>query len=64
MAREITLADHAECWCQEQGKEVPPRDTDPWQAMYEAWVEWAFFDLHGQGGEPRAATTIPTPHES
>ena len=53
MARKMTLADHAECWCREQGKEVPPRDTDQWQAMYEAWVEWAFSDLHGDGGESR-----------
>ena len=48
MAREMTLADHAECWCREQGKEVPPRDTDQWQAMYEAWATWAFADLHSE----------------
>jgi hypothetical protein len=42
----MTLADHAEAWWQEQGKEVPVRNTDQWQQMYETWVEWAFSDLH------------------
>ena len=43
---EMTLADHAEAWWREQGKKVPPPDTDEWRAMYEAWVAWAFGDLH------------------
>ena len=45
---EMTLADHAEAWWREQGKEVPSRDTDEWQAMYETWVAWAFADLHDE----------------
>jgi hypothetical protein len=48
---EMTLADHAEAWWREKGKTVPPRDTAEWQAMYETWVEWAFFDLHGEQGK-------------
>ena len=48
MASEMTLADHAEAWWKEQGNEVPPRGTNEWQQMYEAWVEWAFADLHGE----------------
>ena len=49
---EMTLADHAEAWQKEQGKEVPPRGTKQWRKMYETWVEWAFSDL-----------TSPTPTE-
>ena len=45
---EMTLADHAEYWCREQGKQVPARDTAEWQAMYEAWATWAFSDLRGE----------------
>lgn len=63
MGKEMTLADHAEHWCREQGKDVPPRDSDEWQAMYETWAVWAFSDLHGNGSEPRAATPILIPHE-
>ena len=59
MAREMTLAEHAEYWSREQGKEVPPRDTDQWQSMYETWVEWAFSDLHGHGSEPRKRILSP-----
>jgi hypothetical protein len=44
----MTLADHAEAWWKEQGKEVPARNTEEWQQMYETWVEWAFSDLHGE----------------
>ena len=29
MGKEMTLADHAEHWCREQGKDVPPRDSRP-----------------------------------
>ena len=32
MAKEMTLADHAEAWWREQGHEVPARDSDEWQA--------------------------------
>ena len=42
---EMTLADHAEAWCQENGNEVPPKDTPEWDAMYESWVNWAFRDF-------------------
>jgi len=44
----MTLAEHAEAWWKEQGKEVPPRGTEEWQEMYETWVEWAFADLHSE----------------
>ena len=30
----MTLAEHAECWWREQGKEVPPSNTDEWREMY------------------------------
>jgi hypothetical protein len=49
---EMTLADHAEAWQREQGKEVPAHDTDEWKAMYEAWATWAFSDLHGEEKRP------------
>jgi hypothetical protein len=47
MAQQMTLADHADAWWREQGKEVPSRDTAEWQQMYEAWATWAFADLRG-----------------
>ena len=50
---EMTLAEHAEAWWREKGKKVPRRDTDKWRQMYEAWVAWAFADLHGQD-KPRS----------
>ena len=43
---EMTLGDHAEAWWREQGKEVPPRDTNQWMTMYESWVVWAFGNLY------------------
>ena len=48
---EMTLADHAEYWQREQGKQVPARDTKEWQEMYETWATWAFSNLRGE--EPR-----------
>ena len=45
---EMTLADHAEYWCREQGKQVPARDTKEWQEMYETWATWAFSNLRGE----------------
>lgn len=39
---QMTLAEHAEAWQREQGKEVPDRDTEAWQTMYEQWVDFAF----------------------
>ena len=45
MAKELTLGDHAELWWQEQGNEVPARNTDAWREMYERWATWAFADL-------------------
>lgn len=41
----MTLADHAEAWTREQGKEVPERDTPEWEVMYEAWIDYAFADF-------------------
>src|SRR5258708_6561188 len=41
----LTLADHAELWCQEKGRELPARGTPEWTAMYEAWHAFAFKDL-------------------
>ena len=41
----LTLADHAELWCQEQGRNLPPRYTPEWTAMYEAWHAFAFRDF-------------------
>jgi hypothetical protein len=41
----LTLADHAELWCQERGGEPPPRCTPEWTAMYEAWHSFAFRDF-------------------
>jgi hypothetical protein len=48
MAKEMMLADHAEAWWREQGKEVPSRGTEEYQQMYEAWATWAFADLHSE----------------
>jgi len=39
------LADIAEDWQRANGKPVPPRDTPEWQAMYEAWIDYAFADF-------------------
>jgi len=41
----MTLADHAEYWWSEQGRQVPPHDTPEWQAMYEEWIDFAFADF-------------------
>lgn len=38
----LTLADHAELWWDEQGHNVPERDTQEWQTMYSEWIEFAF----------------------
>jgi hypothetical protein len=38
----MTLADHAEAWWRESGKEVPPRETAAWREMYESWIGFAF----------------------
>lgn len=45
VGKEMTLADHAEAWWEEQGNRVPKRDTAEWGAMYEQWVEYAFEDF-------------------
>ena len=45
MKTEMTLADHAEAWTREQGKQVPARNTPEWETMYEKWVEFAFADF-------------------
>jgi hypothetical protein len=41
----MTLADHAEAWWRESGKQVPLRDTFRWMLMYHRWVRFAFGDL-------------------
>jgi len=41
----MTLADHAEAWHKEQGKEVPKRGTPEWDKMYENWHSFAFRDF-------------------
>lgn len=46
MSEEMTLAEHAELWWTEQGKEVPPADTPEYQAMYEEWHAFAFMDFN------------------
>jgi hypothetical protein len=56
----MTMADHAEAWWREQGKEVPSRDTDEWRRMYETWVAWAFADLHDQEKPRRRAQSTST----
>jgi len=38
----MTLADHAEARQREHWRAVPTRGTPEWNAMYEAWVEFAF----------------------
>jgi hypothetical protein len=48
----LTLADHAELWCQEQGRKLPPRCTPEWAAMYEAWHSFAFRDLREAATPP------------
>lgn len=40
-----TLADHAEWWTREQGREVPARSTTEWDMMYQDWIAFAFDDL-------------------
>ena len=46
---EVTLADHAEHWWRTtKGKNVPARGSVEWKRMCEAWVDWAFADLHNQ----------------
>ena len=42
---EATLADHAEAWWREQGKVVPPKNTEEWDDMYRQWVDFAFADF-------------------
>lgn len=44
----LTLADHAELWCQEQERALPSRNTPEWTAMYEAWHAFAFQDFSGE----------------
>ena len=45
MKKQMTLADHAEAWTREQGRDVPPRNTPEWQIMYNAWIDYAFADF-------------------
>ena len=51
---QMTLAEHAEAWWREQGKEVPDRETSAWQEMYEQWIEYAFAEFGKP--EPRRDT--------
>lgn len=39
---ELSLAEHAEMWCFEQGNPIPDRNTGEWVLMYEKWVGFAF----------------------
>lgn len=39
---EITMAEHAEAWWGDKGNRVPERGTPAWDAMYEAWIDFAF----------------------
>jgi len=41
-----TLAEHAEAWYRERGRNVPPRNTPAWEKMYLRWARWAFARLH------------------
>ena len=45
MTKELTLAEHAESWWMEQGKDVPERGTEEWNIMYEKWIEFAFAEF-------------------
>ena len=38
----MTMADHAEAWWRESGRQVPAADTPEWEAMYEQWIAYAF----------------------
>lgn len=49
----ITLADHAEAWQRERGRECPPRNTPAWTAMYEEWIGFAFADFPDPCGDTR-----------
>lgn len=40
----LTLADHAELWWREQGKDVPKEGTNEYTKMYEEWAKYAFKD--------------------
>lgn len=40
--REMILADHAEAWQRERGREVPDRDSEAYRAIYDEWIEFAF----------------------
>lgn len=59
-----TLADEAEEWAKENAREIPPRDTPEWLAMYHEWVEFAFSRLRAVQSEmrkPRSKRKTPTP---
>jgi hypothetical protein len=43
--RERTLNDHAESWAREQGREIPPRGTPEYEALYNDWIDFAFKDF-------------------
>ncbi len=45
LGENATLAEHAEAWWREQGKEVPPANTRAWVDMYEKWIEFAFSEF-------------------
>ena len=45
MVKELTFAEHAESWWQEQGNDVPERGTDAWNEMYLAWYQFAFSEF-------------------
>lgn len=39
---DMRMSDHAELWAVENGRDIPDRNTDEWQAMYEEWCAFAF----------------------
>ncbi len=51
MSGDLSLADHAEMWWKEQGKEVPAKDSKEWKDMYEQWITFAFAGFKENIGE-------------
>ena len=60
---DMTLAEHAEAWWQEQGREVPNRETQEWDEMYAEWIEFTFWpenqDRSDRSGPSNWPRTLP-----
>lgn len=41
----MSCADHAEAWWQEQGNVIPEHKTPEWDEMYLQWVDFAWSKL-------------------